>query len=545
MRNLYRQLAVSPGKSGSCCLATLVFKTGSAPQVPGSSALFGREGLISGTLGGGMMEAAAAEAATRLIRNGGSEFFVYDLNHDISDSGSGPVCGGKAGILIEASPEKHLSTFQKLNHAIRQRIAGVLMTSFRTDENGRLTIDRRWHAENESSSPDGFTSCLEEKKIRYAGSAMDEQSGEVREGIILEPVFPLPRLVIVGAGHIGRALAHLGSLLDFEVTVADDRPALVTRDNIPDADEFLTGDLRNTYSRLKISEDTYIVIATRDHHNDAEALEAFIGKPAAYIGMIGSRRKISLMRKKFLDEGLTTEEQWNRIKAPVGLDIGSQTVQEIALSIAAQLVQVRNGYGTDTPGSKVWGIVLAAGESKRMGTPKMLLSYGENTMIETVIDRILQSRVKNLTLILGAGKEAIEEKISGRPVHICLNPDYRKGMFTSVLRGFETVPPDTGAIMVFLGDQPMILPELIDRIIGAWQASDKGIVVPVYHKKRGHPVLIDSRYRDAVPELDPEKGLRSLMAQFPEDVLELDTEYSAVMRDIDTATDYQREIMQE
>jgi xanthine dehydrogenase accessory factor len=160
--------------------------------------------------------------------------------------------------------------------------------------------------------------------------------------LFLDPVFPLPQLVIAGAGHVGRALSHLGSLLSFDVTVIDDRPQYANRERLPDADYIIVNDIGQAIRDFPISTDTFIVIVTRGHSQDAEALRPCISSDAAYIGMIGSIRKTELMRKKFLEEGWATLRQFNRVHAPIGVSINSKTVEEIAVSIAAQLIQVRS-----------------------------------------------------------------------------------------------------------------------------------------------------------------------------------------------------------
>jgi len=161
----------------------------------------------------------------------------------------------------------------------------------------------------------------------------------------VEPVLPLPRLIVAGAGHIGRAVARLGSLLDFSVTVIDDRAEFANAENVPEADEIVVGGIGGEVGKIENSPDNYFVIVTRGHRKDAEALRAAIGREAAYVGMIGSRNKIGVMRGEFVQNGWATEEQWERVRAPIGLDIGSRTVEEIAVSIAAELVSVRSGRG--------------------------------------------------------------------------------------------------------------------------------------------------------------------------------------------------------
>jgi xanthine dehydrogenase accessory factor len=159
----------------------------------------------------------------------------------------------------------------------------------------------------------------------------------------LEPLSPLPRLVIAGAGHIGRAVAHLGHLLDFEVTVIDDRAEFANRERLPEVDTIVLDDIGRAVAEFPSAPDTYFVIVTRGHRDDAGALRACIKLPAAYVGMIGSRRKISLMREEFIAREWATAREFDRVHAPIGLPIGSKTVEEIGVSIAAELVQVRSG----------------------------------------------------------------------------------------------------------------------------------------------------------------------------------------------------------
>jgi xanthine dehydrogenase accessory factor len=131
-------------------------------------------------------------------------------------------------------------------------------------------------------------------------------------------------------------------MLEYEVIVIDDRSEFANTRNLPDADKIVVNDIGTTLKSLNKHNDTYIVIVTRGHKDDAEALKACIGSGAGYIGMIGSRNKVATMRREFIDNGWATEAQFDLIHAPIGLDIKSKTVQEIAVSIAAEIIQVRN-----------------------------------------------------------------------------------------------------------------------------------------------------------------------------------------------------------
>ena len=131
-------------------------------------------------------------------------------------------------------------------------------------------------------------------------------------------------------------------MLDFEITVIDDRPEFANPENIPLANHIIADDIGKTIRRIDKTRDTFIVIVTRGHKDDSNALKACIDSDAAYIGMIGSKNKVALMRRDFIEKGWATQELWDKIYTPVGIDIGSKTVEEIAVSIAAQLIQVKN-----------------------------------------------------------------------------------------------------------------------------------------------------------------------------------------------------------
>jgi xanthine dehydrogenase accessory factor len=305
-------------------LATVISTAGSTPQKQGSLALFGDTGLLAGTVGGGMVENQVAGIIRNILPLKKSGYYRFDLDKDIRAEEEA-ICGGHMNILIDADPGIHSPVFEQLATSIQQGIPGVLITRVIIKPEHPVAIQRYWVA---ADAMDLFT---------------DERFQESEDELVfLEQVDPPPKLVIAGAGHIGKALAHLGNLLDFEVTVIDDREEYANSSNIPDADHLAVGNIGQLMQQVMKTQDTYIVILTRGHKNDAEALRACIGTAVAYIGMIGSRKKIALMRESFIHNGWTAPEQWEKILSPVGIDIHSKTVQEIAVSIAAQLILVRN-----------------------------------------------------------------------------------------------------------------------------------------------------------------------------------------------------------
>jgi len=188
----------------------------------------------------------------------------------------------------------------------------------------------------------------------------------------------------------------------------------------------------------------------------------------------------------------------------------------------------------------IWAMILAAGESKRMGQPKLLLPFRGKAIIETVVQTVVSSKVDNTMVILGSERKEIEKRLKKFPVKIVYNRDFTSGMLSSVQCGFKVLPDETQAVIVVLGDQPTISEEIIDRIIDAYQKKGKGIVLPVYKKNRGHPVIIDMKYKSEVEALSSDIGLRGTVYSHPEDILEVTVNTAAILQDIDDEGDYRR-----
>ncbi len=197
---------------------------------------------------------------------------------------------------------------------------------------------------------------------------------------------------------------------------------------------------------------------------------------------------------------------------------------------------------------KIGIIVLAAGRSTRMGQQKMLLPLGDSTVVETVVDAILGASVaKSATTIVvvsahaGTGHD-IARKLADRPMTTVENPDSHGEMLSSVRCGLRALPSDCDAAVIALGDQPSIGSELIDELVAAFRKSEKGIVVPEYAGKRGHPLVLSSKYFPEVLSNFDELGLRGLLAANSSDVLAMPAANREVLDDMDEPDDYSREL---
>jgi molybdenum cofactor cytidylyltransferase len=190
----------------------------------------------------------------------------------------------------------------------------------------------------------------------------------------------------------------------------------------------------------------------------------------------------------------------------------------------------------------VTAIVLAAGESRRMGTLKPLLPYGSGTVIQAVVRALTGSPVSQVLVVLGHRAEAIEASLEGSGAEVVLNPRYPEGMLTSVQAGIAAAAPDTEWFVLALGDQPSLSSALVERLLEVAGNGSAGIVVPSFGGRRGHPLLIHCRFREEIAALPAETGLRELLRRHPDAVHHEVVEDEAVLADMDTPADYEREL---
>jgi xanthine dehydrogenase accessory factor len=350
MRNIYFRIAEANPLTTGLVMATVTGSRGSTPQKPGCTAIFKTGELMEGTVGGGVVENKVGVIAGKSAITGESVLIDYYLDQDAEEPEEA-LCGGVITILIDGNPLKHIPVFRMMQQSVTNGTGGVLVTQVASDDKSPVEVTRYWTTTaTDLPLPDDCREMVikmakaiidSADRTAYRKLEMKAPSQQKKVEFFLEPVFPLPRLVIAGAGHVGKAVSHMGRLLGFEVTVIDDRKEYANPRNLPDADNIIVRDIGEAMAEVRKDRDTFVVIVTRGHSHDAEALRSCIGSQAVYVGMMGSKVKVAAMHEKFLSNNWATQEQWERVFTPIGLSIGSQTVEEIAVSIAAQLIQVR------------------------------------------------------------------------------------------------------------------------------------------------------------------------------------------------------------
>ena len=191
---------------------------------------------------------------------------------------------------------------------------------------------------------------------------------------------------------------------------------------------------------------------------------------------------------------------------------------------------------------RVVGIVLAAGESRRMGRLKALLPFGERTVIEQVLQPLLQAELAAVVVVLGHRAADIAAVIQQLPVQLLYNPDYQHGMTTSVQVALRDITPIPDAYLLALVDQPHLDQRLIQQLVTAYACTSKGIIIPTYQGRRGHPIVIAARYRQDILALGPQQGLHLVTRAHPEDTLQMPVDNDDILRDMDYQTDYEAEL---
>lgn len=305
MKNIvFQALAEAARNSEPVTLGVISGVKGSSPQKVGAKALFYSDGRIKGTLGGGCLEAEIQQRAIEALRTGRASTFDLLLDHDFGWD-DGLICGGKVFGLILPNAQKAGEEFW-LELAERQST-------------------RSWGIGKDFG-------------IASAGNG---ESVPGKDWLYRETVTPPCALWIAGAGHIAQAVAPLALQLDFDVTVFDDRPALLNHEFFP-TEVRLRADSWERFAALPLPEvPSFALIVTRGHRHDALVLKDWIHKPFLFIGMIGSSRKARTIFEHFKEEKMVTAEELQRVVCPVGIKIRSQSVPEIAVSIMAQFIDKR------------------------------------------------------------------------------------------------------------------------------------------------------------------------------------------------------------
>jgi xanthine dehydrogenase accessory factor len=319
-----------------CAFAVLVETKGSTPQKCGAKAIFLPDGRILGTLGGGCLEAETRQKSLRAIETGLPFTFHAVLDDDFGWD-DGLICGGAVQTFVQPNPQSR-EVWRALLSAPDPRQRRMLVTITTGVHAGKRAL----FAGREVVAADDIPGLAEFGAKAAELLAQPEPEPELH-GAYFEPVLPKPTLVIFGGGHVGAAVGKLAVWSGFDVVAVDDRSSFANKERFPEASRIIVDDPAKVAKELSIDADTYLCIVTRGHRHDAVILKEVIHSRAGYIGMIGSKRKVRTVMEGFIKDGVATAEDFRRVQSPMGVAIHSITVEEIAVSVVAELIAKRRG----------------------------------------------------------------------------------------------------------------------------------------------------------------------------------------------------------
>jgi len=321
-------------------LVTVIDSNGSVPRHPGSKMLVRGGTVYAGTVGGGKGEARAIAKAQECIEGRkaaqiGLEFQGTEIE------GQDMICGGTARILVEfvADREPYRIAFKKLEQGERVLFAKILHGTVMDPASTvvvALLDEKGFPAYNSLPS-----------SVRASAAAFLDTGRPAfleQESVFFDPVFPEEKLLILGGGYVGQAVAALAARLDFKITVGDDRKEFSSAGRFPPGVQTLCGSYSEIVGKFPFDSATYVVMVTRGHLTDLECVRAVLKKKYRYAGFIGSTRKAKLLREQLRNDGVD-QEKIDALHAPIGLDIKAETPAELAVSIMAQLIAVRRNAG--------------------------------------------------------------------------------------------------------------------------------------------------------------------------------------------------------
>jgi xanthine dehydrogenase accessory factor len=346
MRDLLPELERWQAEGKPIAIATVITVVGSAPRTVGATLALTAAGDIAGSVSGGCVEPAVIEAGLKTLRTGQPKLLSYGITEEQNVEQIGLSCGGEIQVFVE-----RLGNLEPLAAAFHAERPIVRATVIAAPEGSRAAPGANVLVPEQgeligsigSAALDTAVAGKARELLRNGDSSLATVEVEGQPARVFFEVYaPEPSLVIIGAGHITIPLSRLAKALDYRVTVVDPREAFATRERLPDADEILLEWPDEALAHLPLSSATAVAVLSHDDKFDVPALTAALNSPAGYVGAIGSRGTRERRDRRLREAGVT-DEQIARIYGPIGLDIGAQTPEEIALAILAQIVAARRG----------------------------------------------------------------------------------------------------------------------------------------------------------------------------------------------------------
>jgi xanthine/CO dehydrogenase XdhC/CoxF family maturation factor/CTP:molybdopterin cytidylyltransferase MocA len=499
---------------GPCALATVVDTVGPAYRRAGARQIIGPDGRSWGAITGGCVESDLILRAIDVIARNEPAIARYSPSDDDPVFGLGSGCGGEIVVLLESKSESAMRALRAQLAAPRDGNDSVLTTHRAAD--ARLLGTRVGRAETATSD------------------------------ILVQPITRPLSLVIFGASPAAAPLMHLAKQLGWKVTIGDHRPVVREDERFAAAEEFLIGPVEELAGRVAWTSPSAAVVMTHHFVRDLELLRALLPRDLAYLGLVGSRDRAERMIAALRSLG-TESEYLTRLRAPAGLDLASDTPSEIALSIIAEIQATQRGTSAaplrDRRGSihdnarRNAVVILAAGGSRRMGSPKQLLAIDGQSLIRRAAETAIAIGGASVYVVAGADQDRIREEISALPVEVIVNPAWQEGIASSIRAAVGTLerqnrPIETLTFM--LCDQPGVSASVLERLIEARRITRAPVVASRYPDGPGVPALFGAEMFGALKSLRGDVGARQFIRNLDREIVTIPFDAAV---DIDTPAD--------
>jgi xanthine dehydrogenase accessory factor len=322
-------------------MALILSHEGSTPRSAGTRMMLGTDGVFIGTIGGGRIEADVMETARHMLGKPGAVIRSFDLTSEIADA-MDMICGGKLDILVESIPPNNTNRlfFSALLQILEDHQKGYLITEIPGSDSPIQQVRHAFMLADGGMIGDVDIRTTIGSIPQKLSSPILVESGDRR--FLIEPAMAAGTVYLFGAGHVSLHTACLARMVGFEVVVLDDRVEFANTRRFPDADAVrVISSFDMALEGFSIGADSYLVILTRGHLHDKTVLHQALKTQAGYIGMIGSRKKRDAVYRTLENEGFS-EADFAKVHCPIGLSIGAQTPEEIAVSIVSELIHARS-----------------------------------------------------------------------------------------------------------------------------------------------------------------------------------------------------------
>lgn len=560
LKQIIQAFELACGNGQKAALATVVHVEGSSYRGPGARMLITEDGMLTGAISGGCLEGDALRKALTVMMQGKPLLATYDTSdEDDAVIGVGLGCNGIIRVLIEPlNPEDEINPVTLLQQVVQKRQAAVLVTFFSLDnkwnpqQGTRLLLRANEEALQTGPVPADLHAVLKDAKEAFNTKAPAFIQYPAGNTAFIEYMAPPVSLVIAGAGNDVFPLVQISEVLGWDVTLIDGRPGYANARRFPDC-RLIVSDPESALQKLIIDDQTAVVLMTHNYNYDKAMLKALSALPVNYIGVLGPKKKFIRIQSELAEEGIKLTDD---IYSPVGLDIGAETADEIALSIAAEIKAVFAGKSGVTLRSIKGGIhhrdtaiiassghscgivILAAGTSRRLGTPKQLLQFNGDSLLNNAIKTAKQVNATAAVVVLGAEADALQHAIKDAETPVILNMQFEEGMASSIRCGVQYMMDHgkTDHIILMVCDQPHVDAAHILALIDKQRATDAKIVASFYADRKGVPALFHKSLFPELLALTGDVGARRIIEKYHADTVVVPFPLGVV--DIDTDEAY-------